>query len=102
MGPEEFENSLSPYERAELVRGRREQAECASLGFVPLVCDGDGGYYDVLVGPERAKHQGDVPEPVEAQEEKSGEKQEEKADEKSEGKAEEKVEEKAEERSKEK
>lgn len=74
VSPEEFENSLSPYERAELVRGRREQAECASLGFVPLVCDGEGGYYDVLVGPERAKHQGDIPEPVEAPEEKSSEK----------------------------
>ena len=55
MGLEEFENSLSPYERAELLRGRRELAECKDLGFVSLMCDGEGGYYDVLVGLERAK-----------------------------------------------
>lgn len=83
MGLAEFEGSLNPYEHAELVRGRRELAECKSLGFAQLICDGDGGYYDILVGPERAKQQEEqkqeeVLEKEEPHEEKAEEQPEEK------------------------
>lgn len=79
----EFENSLNPYERAELLRGRRELGECAALGFAPLICDGEGGYYDVLVGPERAKLQEDQkPEEILETEEPHEEKTEEQAEDK--------------------